>query len=164
MKQDKKYILLLGGNVGDVKKTFAFAKSLLLKQGIEILQESSLYATEPWKMDGAEFLNQAIEVKTPLRANLLMSTLLEIEYQCGRDRTHIGKYTSRTLDIDIVHAFDLIENSEIVQIPHPRMHLRKFTLIPVSELTPHWQHPFLKKSCLELLKECSDTSQVIKVA
>lgn len=164
MNEEKKYVLLLGGNVGDVKKTFTVAKLLLLQNGIEILQESSMYATEPWEMDGAEFLNQAIEIKTTHSAHTLMSILLEIENQCGRHRSHIGKYTSRTLDIDIVHAFDSIENSETVQIPHPRMHLRKFTLIPVGELTPNWRHPFLKKSCIELLEECSDTSQVIKVA
>ncbi|GCD78326.1 hypothetical protein JCM31826_18080 [Thermaurantimonas aggregans] len=164
MNEGKKYILLLGGNVGDVKETFREAKALLIQHGIEILKESSLYATEPWQMMGAEFLNQAIEIKTRHNAGMLMSILLSVESQCGRLRSLKGQYTSRTLDLDIVHAFEEVEHSELVQIPHPRMHLRKFTLIPVSELTPDWLHPLLKKSCLQLLEECSDTSMVIKVA
>lgn len=164
MNEYKNYILLLGGNVGDVKSTFTAAKALLVNYSVEIVKESSLYATEPWEMYGADFLNQAIEIKTALKASALMSILLEIENMCGRYRSLTEKYTSRTLDIDIIHAYEKTENSETVKIPHPRMHLRKFTLVPVCELTPEWEHPIFKKSCLQLLEECGDTSLVTKLS
>lgn len=71
-------------------------------------------------------------------------------------RDVVGRYMDRLLDIDIIAAGTLVYASDTVILPHPRMHLRRFVLQPMSELEEGWIHPILNKSIGELLEELSD--------
>lgn len=159
----KKYVILLGGNIGNVADTFRKVLETFKESDIKVVSQSSLYRTQAWGMTGADFLNQALEIHSTKDAPELLAFLLELEQKFGRFRTFSETYQSRTIDIDIIHAFDQVINIENLIIPHPRMHLRKFALLPVSEITPDWIHPGLNKRCIELAMECPDSSFVEKV-
>ena len=89
-----------------------------------------------------------------------MKEIIELEEFFGRKRK-TGKYTSREMDVDILFFDDLVIENETLQIPHPRLHLRKFVLTPLNEIAPDFIHPVLKKSISQLLKDCSDKSDVV---
>ena len=72
------------------------------------------------------------------------------------------EYSSREIDIDIIFYGDLVQASEKLTIPHPRMHLRRFVLEPVAQIAPNLIHPVLGITVKQLLAECEDNSVVIK--
>jgi 2-amino-4-hydroxy-6-hydroxymethyldihydropteridine diphosphokinase len=153
--------LLLGGNLDDRKQNLAKAGELIQKQCGTISHLSSLYETAAWgKTDQPAFLNQAIEIKTPLSAKELMKCILKIENDMGR--TRIEKYGPRIIDIDILFFNREIYDEDFLKIPHPQLQNRRFALIPLEEIAPSFKHPVLKKSVSQLLKECRDKLEVKK--
>ena len=110
--------------------------------------------------DAPDFFNQVAQVKTSLSAEKLLSLLLQLEKDLGRERRDTGGYASRTIDIDILFFNDEIIKKEGLQVPHPRLPLRRFALRPLCEIAPDLMHPVLKKTVRELLRECPDTSEV----
>ena len=93
-----------------------------------------------------------------------MTELLAIEKELGRDRTtpHEG-YVSRPMDLDILYwGRDLIVEKQHVIVPHPRLHQRRFTLLPLCDVAPDYVHPILKKTNRQLLDECQDTG-IVKI-
>jgi 2-amino-4-hydroxy-6-hydroxymethyldihydropteridine diphosphokinase len=149
--------LLLGGNLGDVRLTFDKAESLLLKY-FRIVQKSSLYESEPWGMESEHFfINQVWKIETALKPDLLLDVLLKVEEDLGRKRDRDSKgYSDRTIDIDILFMGDKVLNSKKLVIPHPRLHLRAFTLQALVEMDPNFRHPTFNKSISYLLENCSD--------
>mgnify|MGYP001365411994 CR=1 FL=1 len=164
--EDKRlrYVLLLGGNMGNIQQTFADAIHELKKSG-DVVKQSALYRSEAWGMTGApDFINQLVVLTTSLSPNELLTKLLEIEKSHGRERKSAGGvYTSRTIDIDILFADDLIIDSPLLVIPHPRLHERKFALEPLYELMPDYIHPVFHKSIAELKKGLNDPSEVSRI-
>ena len=156
--------LLFGGNLGDVQRTFSLASSLMEEAGIFTLRESALYKSEPWGIgpDAPEFLNKVVLVKTPMSPGELLRNLQGIEKELGRERQP-GKVLSRVIDLDILFYGDLVMNAPELTIPHPRLHLRRFTLIPLHEIEPGLTHPLLKQTVRELLENCRDNSGVKKI-
>lgn len=149
-------LILLGANLGDVKKTFIYAINEL-KRISDICKQSSLYLSRSWGFEAPDFLNQAIIIETDLTPQELMDKLLNIEKKLGRIREGEG-YQSRTLDMDIILIKEMIINMESLIVPHPKMHERKFVLVPCCEIAPEWQHPRFKKSISELLEMCGDST------
>ena len=88
-----------------------------------------------------------------------MQKALQIERELGRIRTGILN-EPRSIDIDLVLFGAVTLNTEVVTVPHPRMHLRKFVLLPLSEIEPHMVNPVLQKTVGEMLAECTDTLPV----
>ena len=163
MSEENSAIFLLGSNI-DPK--LDFIKSAINRIGLEIgdiVVESSIYETDPvgFKSD-EQFLNKVIKVKTLLNPRDILDKILTIEIELGRKRKS-GMYSSRTIDIDILYFNDEILNENDLIIPHPRLHERLFTLIPLNEIEPDMVHPILKKDHLTLLDECIDTNNVIKL-
>ncbi len=155
-------ILMLGGNLGDVKSNFEVALSKLGNEKGSIYKQSSLYQSDPWgDTDQPPFLNQAIWYKTSLSAENLLEMVLEIENEMGRVRNR--KNGPRTMDIDILLIDNQVFNTNKLTIPHPRMHLRRFNMMPLMELIPDWIHPVLGKNISELMNLCTDETAVFKI-
>lgn len=154
--------LLLGSNRGN--------KALLLEKAVERLNSislkpvisSSLFESEPWGFNAKEwFLNKAVLIETDYSPEVLLSQILNIEKELGRVRGVLKEgYESREIDIDILLYDNLVLDNEILSIPHPRMHLRKFVLEPLMEIAPKIVHPFFGKTIKELYKICPDKSIV----
>jgi 2-amino-4-hydroxy-6-hydroxymethyldihydropteridine diphosphokinase len=156
-----KVFLLIGGNIGDRMANLAMAVEFIEKYLGKMFQISSIYETAAWgNTHQADFLNQAICIKTSLSPNDLMTQILLIEQKMGRERNiPLGP---RTIDIDILYYNDAIVENEQVTIPHPRISERKFVLYPLVEIAPDWIHPSLLKTNTALLKECGDSLAVHK--
>jgi len=149
--------ILSGTNLGDREANLDFARSSLTRGGT-VMNISSCYETEPvGYLDQPWFLNQALELETPLSPSGLLLLCQEIESSCGRVRTFPN--APRTLDMDILLYGDTVVNEKDLVIPHPRMAERRFVLAPLAEIAPEFVHPVLKKSIRSLLEACQDSSK-----
>ncbi|HBX52746.1 MAG: 2-amino-4-hydroxy-6-hydroxymethyldihydropteridine diphosphokinase [Bacteroidetes bacterium RIFOXYA12_FULL_35_11] len=154
--------LLLGSNIGDRKKTLETACNAINTEAGEILKMSAIYETEPWGYQSElKYLNQVIQINTNLSPIELLQKIHKIEEDMGRIRK-AGAYSDRTIDIDILFYDDIIISDKELQIPHPRLHERKFTLIPLYEIAPDFIHPVFKKRIEELILVCKDKSFIKK--
>lgn len=155
-----KVALLLGTNIGEREENLKKAAELIAEKAGSIIQESKIYATAPWgKQDQPQYLNQALLLQTWLEPEALLYILLEIEQEMGRVREE--KWSARIIDIDILLMEDKVIASETLTVPHPHLQHRNFTLYPLNEIAPDWEHPTLKKTVNELLKESADSDEVI---
>ncbi|UHG91675.1 2-amino-4-hydroxy-6-hydroxymethyldihydropteridine diphosphokinase [Spirosoma oryzicola] len=151
--------LLLGANLGDRVTTMSRAVELIAQQVGKIIRQSSLYETAPWGVtEQPSYLNQVLLVETALAPQPLLEHTQAIEYELGRVR--LDKWGARLIDIDILYYEQQAIRTETLSIPHPYLHLRRFTLMPLTEIAPHYRHPVLQKTTQELLNECPDTSDV----
>jgi 7,8-dihydro-6-hydroxymethylpterin-pyrophosphokinase len=111
---------------------------------------------QPW------FLNCAAEVETHFDPIMLLRALREIETKMGSKKL-VAK-GPRLIDMDILlYGSETIDTQEL-QVPHPRMHLRRFVLVPLAEIAPGLVHPILKKSAKQLLAQTPDRSVVRRVS
>jgi 2-amino-4-hydroxy-6-hydroxymethyldihydropteridine diphosphokinase len=154
--------LLLGSNLGD--------RHLFLKQAIEhiekdiapVLKISSVYETQSWgKTDAPDYLNQVVMLQTDLPAQIILQKILNIEHILGRSRGE--KWGPRTIDIDILFYGDAIIDEPGLQIPHPELHKRRFTLAPLAEIAPDLVHPVLRNNILYIKNQLKDNLIVKKV-
>lgn len=156
----RNYYLLLGGNLGDRSYYFSSAISLIRERIGVITSVSSLYETEPWGFEHENwFLNQAIKVISSLSPAAVLEKINGIEKELGRKRNKTG-YIGRNIDIDILFVDEEIFYSDDLVIPHPRLHKRKFALLPLLEIAPTLQHPLLDCSVEELADSCKDNMEV----
>ena len=123
---------------------------------------SSIYKTEAIGFKGEDFLNICISIFSNEIPSHIMQNLLDIEKILGRVRNKKNKPESRIIDIDIVFIEDIVINSSLLQVPHPKMQNRKFVLKPLLEIDPKINHPITKESIPGMLRNCKDTSQVEK--
>jgi 2-amino-4-hydroxy-6-hydroxymethyldihydropteridine diphosphokinase len=153
--------LLTGGNMGNRQLNLAQAKELIAAQCGQVVAASALYETAAWgNTHQPAFLNQVLQLKTPLKARPLMRRLLQIEAQMGRIRKE--KYGPRIIDIDILLFNGEIHQQRHLTIPHPQLPFRRFALLPLAELVPLLKHPVLKKGINNLLLDCNDNLPVKK--
>lgn len=154
--------ILLGTNLGNRLSYLQQATTYISQQIGEVLAISSIYETAAWGLtDQPSFYNQVLVVKTSFEPEKLMQQLLDIETQLGRIRTI--KFGPRTIDIDILLIDDLVNNSAILQLPHPALPQRRFALMPLAEVAPSLCHPVEKKTISQLLQACTDTLDVQKI-
>ena len=157
--------ILFGSNMGDKNKIYAQACLLINNRCGRIVAQSSAYESEPWGFEAKEwFLNRLIIIETELEPEAMMRQLLDIEAELGRVRhpETIG-YTSRTADLDILYYGSRIVLTDSLTIPHPRLHQRRFALLPLCEVVPEFVHPAFNMTQTELLKRCFDFSEVRKI-
>jgi 2-amino-4-hydroxy-6-hydroxymethyldihydropteridine diphosphokinase len=153
--------LLLGSNI-EPRLAYLKRALALLQEDMVILKSSSVYETEAWQMPAGTlaFLNVVIKIETACTISELLKATQHIEQACLR--TEKSQNTSRTLDIDILlFNEDTVSTTELI-VPHPRLHLRKFTLIPLCEIAAEKRHPQLQKTFAELLTQCTDICEVRK--
>ncbi|MCX6328619.1 MAG: 2-amino-4-hydroxy-6-hydroxymethyldihydropteridine diphosphokinase [Bacteroidia bacterium] len=158
----KRVFLGIGTNLGDRKNNLQSAVEKIGEHIGKVVHCSSVYETEPWGfVTKDQFLNMVVEVKTKLKPSGVLGRLLMIESLLGRLRE--GKLcTSRIIDIDILLYNDQVIEKKALVIPHPRMHERKFVLVPLCEIAPEVIHPIFGKDMKSLLKECRDKGRVLK--
>ena len=156
-----KAYLLIGGNLGNREKNLTAARFMIDQQCGNIFKASSLYETAAWgKEDQPSFLNQALEVFTPLNARQLMRRILKTEKMLGRTREE--KFGPRLIDIDILLFNDEIHNYPLLKLPHPELANRRFALVPLNEIGGEIIHPVLNKTIAKMLEDCSDPLPVTK--
>lgn len=149
--------LSLGTNLGNRIENLSLAIHLIDDEIGEISVMSGIYETEAWGFTCDEyFLNQVIVLETCLDPEQLIEKCLFIEKGMGRVRSGSENYESRIIDIDILFYGNQIIEQDNLQIPHPLLHLRRFILEPLCEITPELIHPVLGKPISELLSACED--------
>ena len=150
----------LGSNLGDRAGNLLLAVRGMLDAGFRVTRLSSIYETEPVDVcDQPLFLNMVAEVRVEIFSpEQMMARLLRIEYARGRRRkTSRGP---RTIDLDLLLYGNERSATEFLQLPHPRLHLRRFVLTPLAELAPELLHPTLHQTISQLLAETLDKSEV----
>jgi 2-amino-4-hydroxy-6-hydroxymethyldihydropteridine diphosphokinase len=156
---EKIVYLSLGSNVGDREVNLRAGIAALPGAGVRVTKVSAFYETEPVDyLEQAWFLNCVVEGETEVPAPELLRNLREIEARLGSKKL-VAK-GPRLMDIDILlYGAEAIETPEL-QVPHPRMHLRRFVLVPLAEIAPETIHPGLKITAAQLLARTEDRSQV----
>ncbi len=158
----KKAFIEIGSNLGD---RMQYCKNAVDEIGsfAKIIKASSIYETEPvGKENQPEFINCVAEIETELSPQDLLKQLNLVELKLGRVRDE--KWGPRTIDLDIILYDDQVINDNNLVIPHPRAHLRRFVLEPLSEIAPQFVHPQFNVSVLDLLNEIEDNKSVIKIS
>ncbi len=141
----------LGGNVGNVPQTIVGAMQLLSHYpGVRVDRWSSLYQTAPvGNAAGSEFTNAAAQLETTLPAKELLTCLLAVENQFGRERSVV--WGPRTLDLDLLFFGDeVINEPPVLCVPHSGCWYRRFVLDPLFELVPDFVHPEKRVTIAEL--------------
>lgn len=157
--------LIIGSNLDD-KRSFLDKAVASLKVHLGTLTDlSSIYVSPPWGYESSnEYYNQVLLFQTKLTAEHVLSFCLRIENLLGRKRTTNGSYQDRTIDIDILYYGDQVIDSEQLHIPHPRMHQRKFCLLPLFEVNPDWIHPVLGTDMISLIESCEDNTDLKRLS
>ena len=151
--------LSLGSNIGDRENHLRDAISRLRKKVGQIAAISSFYETEPVEFAAQSwFLNCVIQVETFKAPAELIKSILDIEREMGRQRTH--SKGPRTIDIDIVLFNETILQTPELTIPHPAMTMRRFVLEPLAEIAPEVRHPASGKTAWDLVKELPPGQEV----
>jgi 2-amino-4-hydroxy-6-hydroxymethyldihydropteridine diphosphokinase len=150
----------LGSNLGDRAGNLLLAVRGLLEASFSVNKVSAIYETEPIALENApNFLNVVAEIRvTNVSSSQMMARLLRIEYLLGRRDKSQKK--PRTVDLDILLFGNEHIETPFLTLPHPRMHLRKFVLIPLAEIAPNLVHPTFHKEIHEILAEVEDDSHV----
>jgi 2-amino-4-hydroxy-6-hydroxymethyldihydropteridine diphosphokinase len=152
MNSIHRVFLHTGSNIGDRLRNLEQALENIETRIGAVTMASRVFETKAWGItDQPDFLNQAVEVLTPMDPYQLLEAILEIEKTMGRKREI--KWGKRLIDIDILFYEDLVIASENLTIPHPFLHERKFVLEPLMDIAPDFVHPVLKKTIRRLWEE-----------
>jgi 2-amino-4-hydroxy-6-hydroxymethyldihydropteridine diphosphokinase len=153
--------IALGSNLGNRRAHMRGALREMARLG-RLRAVSPLYETEPVGMAGQpRFLNAAARLETALGARELLGALLDIEARHGRVR--VEKNGPRTLDLDLLFYGGQTTREPGLEVPHPRLHERRFVLAPLAAIAPGWRHPVLGRTVEELLESLADAAGVVLV-
>jgi 2-amino-4-hydroxy-6-hydroxymethyldihydropteridine diphosphokinase len=154
--------LSLGSNIGDREANLRAAIASLAAAGVRVIHVSSFYETEPVDLrEQPWFLNCVLEVETEVQPLELLRALRTIESRMGSKK--LVPKGPRLIDMDILLYGDETIDTPELQVPHPRMLLRKFVLVPLAEIAPSFKHPSWKGTAEEILGKLNDASVVRKL-
>ena len=157
-----KVYLSIGSNKGN--------RSVLINKAIDeiekkvgiIISRSSIYQSKSWGFDSNDFYNLCLLIDTDIVPKSLLVNLKKIEKSMGREDID-GSYSDRFIDIDILFYDNITTDSEDLKIPHPKIEIRKFVLVPMLEIADDYVHPILNKTIKELYNDCSDQDIPLKI-
>ena len=159
-------ILSIGTNIGDRERNIENAIKALGEIG-KVTAISPIYTSEPWGFESENgFYNIALTMESELLPLDLLQETQRIEKELGRTAKTTTEYADRVIDIDIIdydnqiidYRVESADNSSLLTLPHPLMHLRNFVLYPLTDIAPEWVHPILKLTTLELKAKSEDKS------
>lgn len=172
MNKQHQVLLSVGTNLGNLADNVGLALEKIHQSVGSIIKVSALYETPSWGFCSNNFYNCVLLLHTYSSPIRVLSKILKIEKEMGRIRVETPgsapelekNYQSRIIDIDLI-AFDCeIIAAPKLQLPHPRMHQRRFVLQPLIDVCPQWNHPILNKTALELLAQTRDSSLCTAIA
>ena len=158
----------IGGNLesaqfGPPRDTLTAALAALKEKRIRILTRSGWYHTEPVpRSDQPWFVNAVVSLATELGAKDLLNALQATERQFGRVRGEPN--APRILDLDILDYQGEVMDTTSLVLPHPRLHERRFVLIPIAEIAPDWRHPILELTAVQLLAQLSSEQRIQRLS
>ena len=132
----------LGANLGDREEMLRLAlERLAAEPSVELVAVSTLRETEPEDfLDQPRFLNGAAALETDLSPRQLLARLQLIECELGRRRAG-PRFGPRVIDLDLLLYGSLVMSEPELELPHPRLHRRRFALEPLAELEPDLEIP-----------------------
>ena len=153
--------LALGSNIGNRQRAIDDALWFLAENGVRVMRRSSLYETEPVGVANQPwFLNMVVAAKTELTPTDLLALCKEAERKGNREVTF--RFGPRTIDVDILLYKGQIYRDDILQIPHPRMHERRFVLVPLVEIAPGITIPGEETQYASILAGLDEREKVTK--
>jgi len=157
-----KVYLSIGSNKGN--------RSVLINKAIDeiekkvgiIISRSSIYQSKSWGFDSNDFYNLCLLIDTDIMPKSLLINLKKIEKSIGREDVD-GSYSDRFIDIDILFYDNITTDLEDLKIPHPKIEIRKFVLVPMLEIADDYVHPILNKTIKQLDNDCDDQGIPLKI-
>jgi 2-amino-4-hydroxy-6-hydroxymethyldihydropteridine diphosphokinase len=154
----------LGSNLGDRQANLGAARKAIVDlSGVAPpILSSPIYETEPVGCEpgAGKFLNAVIEFDYKGDPVELLENLVRIEESLGREHDH-ARNVSRKIDIDLLYLGEMKIDSNRLQVPHPRLHLRKFVLQPLADIRPDLVLPNQTKTVRELLAQLDESGKVV---
>ena len=150
--------MALGSNLGDRDVHLEFAwRALVDLDGVEPRVCSPVYETDPvGPREQPPYLNAVLSLETSLVPAALLEAMLDIEERAGRSRRPDGpRWSSRSLDLDLLLFGDRTIDEPDLKVPHPGLAERAFVLVPLADLAPDLVHPVLGETISSLLTRVS---------
>lgn len=148
--------IAFGGNLGDPIATLRRALPMLSECVGGVVRLSSLYETKALTLNGAtqpNYVNAVLELWSFREPEVVLTELLRIERELGRDRSPDKRWEPRTIDLDLLFVGNTVVATPPLKLPHPEISKRDFVVTPMAEIAPNFIHPVLGKSMLELSTE-----------
>ena len=151
MSQKARAFIGAGTNLGEPVRQIKQALDELEKSpGVRLGAVSSLYRTQPMgPVAQPPFINVVFSLEYGMSPQELLALLLSVEEKMGRIRRE--RWGPRVIDLDLLFFDEAIISEQGLEVPHPRLHERRFVLTPLVEIAPDVVHPILKKSAFDLL-------------
>ena len=157
-----KVYLSIGSNKGNRSVLINKAIDEIDKKIGKIISRTSIYQSKSWGFDSNDFYNLSLLIDTDIEPKSLLINLKKIEKSMGREDID-GSYSDRFIDIDILFYDNIIIDSEDLKIPHTKIEIRKFVLVPMLEIADDYVHPILNKTIRQLNNECDDQGIPLKI-
>lgn len=150
----------MGSNLGDREAMLNTALAALAREGLSISRCSSIYETAPVGLhEQPDYLNMVVALEPAPAPPALLQQLLRIEAQLGRRRTI--RWGARCIDLDLLCIEGIAGwNEPNLILPHPRLHERRFVLLPLDEIAADFFIEGLGMTVHELLLNCPDSHAV----
>ena len=157
-----KVYLSIGSNKGNRSVLINKAIDEIDKKIGKIISRTSIYQSKSWGFDSNDFYNLSLLIDTNIEPKSLLINLKKIEKSMGREDID-GSYSDRFIDIDILFYDNIIIDLEDLKIPHPKIEIRKFVLVPMLEIADDYVHPILNKTIKQLDNDCDDKGIPLKI-
>jgi len=158
-------LLGLGSNLGESEKAITSCLRRLADEG-NVVEISRLWRTRPIGPPQPDYLNASIVIEWPTALRSLLSRCQELEAAAGRNRLAEERWGPRVLDIDLLMAKNTVCRGPLLELPHPRLHERRFALEPAAEVASSWIHQVLGRTVADLVQDirARDPEAILDVA